>query len=111
MADVRVVGPDVERSEEVLTPAALEFVADLQTRFGGHRDALLEARAVRRAEIAAERRIDFRPETAEIRDGDWQGPPPPPRPGDRRGEITRPTGPKMGVHAPQRGADGWVGGP
>lgn len=32
--DIRVVGPDVPRSAEVLTPEALEFVADLQRRFG-----------------------------------------------------------------------------
>ena len=79
MTNVRVEGPAVERSEEILTPEALEFVADLQTRFGAHRDALLEARATRRAEIAAARRIDFRPETAEIRDGDWRVPPAPAR--------------------------------
>ncbi len=55
MADVRVDGPVVERGEEILTPEALQFVADLQTRFGAYRDALLSARAVRRAEIAAAR--------------------------------------------------------
>jgi malate synthase len=75
MADVRVAGPAVERGEEILTPEALEFVADLQSRFGAHRDALLSARAVRRAEIAAARRIDFREETAHVRDGDWRVPP------------------------------------
>ena len=31
MADVRVEGPAVERGEEILTPEALDFVADLQT--------------------------------------------------------------------------------
>ncbi len=31
--DVRVPGPEVERSDEVLTPEALDFVGDLQTRF------------------------------------------------------------------------------
>jgi malate synthase len=34
MADVRVEGPPVERGEEFLTPDAVGFVADLQTRFG-----------------------------------------------------------------------------
>ncbi len=66
MVDVRVEGPPVERGEEVLTPAALEFVADLQTRFGAHRDAILAARATRRAEIAAARSIDVREETADV---------------------------------------------
>ncbi|MFL6096460.1 MAG: hypothetical protein ACJ71Y_13500, partial [Blastococcus sp.] len=41
-------GPAVERGEEILTPEALAFVADLQLRFGAHRDALLAARATRR---------------------------------------------------------------
>jgi malate synthase len=59
MADVGVEGPGVERAAEVLTPEALEFVADLQTRFGGHRDALLHARAARRAGIAARSPEDF----------------------------------------------------
>jgi malate synthase len=66
VVDVRVEGPPVERGEEVLTPAALEFVADLQTRFGAHRDAILAARATRRAEIAAARSIDVREETADV---------------------------------------------
>jgi malate synthase len=74
--DVRVEGPAVERGDEVLTPEALQFVAGLQTRFGAHRDALLAAPATRRAEIATARRIGFRPETAAVRDGEWQVPRP-----------------------------------
>ncbi|MGY1785292.1 malate synthase A [Geodermatophilus sp. SYSU D00698] len=105
---VRVEGPDVERSGEVLTPEALEFVADLQRRFGPQRDALLAARATRRAEIAAARWLDFRPETAEIRDGDWRVPPPPPGLVDRRVEITGPTEPKMAVNALNCGANVWL---
>jgi malate synthase len=108
MVDVRVVGPDVERAGEVLTPEALEFVADLQTRFGEHRNALLAARAARRAEIAAEGRIGFRPETAGIRDGDWRVPPPPPGLVDRRVEITGPTEPKMAINALNCGANVWL---
>ncbi|MGY1690249.1 malate synthase A [Geodermatophilus sp. SYSU D01105] len=108
MVDVRVTGPDVERGEEVLTPEALEFVADLQTRFGAQRDALLAARATRRAEIAAARWLDFRPDTAEIRDGEWRVPPPPPGLVDRRVEITGPTEPKMAINALNCGANVWL---
>ena len=36
MVDVRVEGPEVDRGEEILTPEALDFIADLQTRFGQH---------------------------------------------------------------------------
>ncbi|MGY1770017.1 malate synthase A [Blastococcus sp. SYSU D00813] len=108
MTDVRVVGPDVDRAGEVLTPEALAFVGDLQSRFGTQRDALLAARAVRRAEIAAAGTIDFRPGTAEVRDGDWRVPPPPPGLVDRRVEITGPTEPKMAVNALNCGADVWL---
>ncbi|MET0764791.1 MAG: malate synthase A, partial [Blastococcus sp.] len=108
MADVRVEGPAVDRGDEILTPEALAFVADLQTRFGAHRDALLAARATRRAEIAAARRIDFREETAAIRDGSWRVPAPPPGLVDRRVEITGPTEPKMAINALNCGANVWL---
>jgi malate synthase len=108
MTDVRVEGPAVERGAEILTPEALAFVADLQTRFGAHRDALLAARATRRAEIAAAGRIDFRPETAAVRNGAWRVPPPPPGLVDRRVEITGPTEPKMAINALNCGANVWL---
>ncbi|HEV7211007.1 MAG TPA: malate synthase A [Blastococcus sp.] len=108
MVDVRVEGPAVERGEEILTPAALEFVADLQTRFGTHRDALLAARGARHAEIAAARRIDFRADSRPVREGDWRVPPPPPGLVDRRVEITGPTEPKMAINALNCGANVWL---
>src|SRR3954462_14455581 len=108
MTDVRIEGPAVPRQEEVLTPEALEFVGDLHARFAAHRDALLAARAARRAEIAASRRIDVRPETADVRAGDWRVPPPPPGLVDRRVEITGPTEPKMAVNALNCGANVWL---
>jgi malate synthase len=108
MVDVRVAGPAVERGEEILTPAALDFVADLQTRFGAHRDALLSARAVRRSQIAAAGRIDFREDTQAVRNANWRVPPPPPGLVDRRVEITGPTEPKMAINALNCGANVWL---
>src|SRR3954465_11519103 len=108
MTDVRIEGPAVPRREEVLTPGALEFVGELHARFAAHRDALLAARAARRAEIAAARRIDFREETADVRAADWRVPPPPPGLVDRRVEITGPTEPKMAINALNCGADVWL---
>src|SRR5689334_2577399 len=107
MVDVRVAGtaPHVDRQEEILTGAALDFVADLQTLFGAHRDALLSARAVRRSEIAAAGRIDFRGDTVAVREGNWRVPPPPPGLVDRRVEITGPTEPKMAINALNCGAN------
>ena len=49
MGDIDVHGPQVERSDEILTPEALDFVADLHRRFGPRRDELLAARTERRS--------------------------------------------------------------
>ena len=52
MSALDVSGPSVPRSEEILTPEALAFVADLDARFHARRDELLGARRTRREEIA-----------------------------------------------------------
>ena len=57
--------------DEVLTADALEFVAELQRRFGPRREELLEARGRRRARLAEGEMLDFLPDTREIREGDW----------------------------------------
>src|SRR4051794_41891865 len=81
------------RQEEVLTDAALAFVAELHRRFTPRRDELLARRAERRAEIARTGTLDFLPETAEVRSGEWRGGPAPPPLGDRRGGGHRPPRP------------------
>ena len=50
---------EVERSAEILTPEALAFLGELQTRFGARRDELLAARRARRAEVSRTGRLDF----------------------------------------------------
>lgn len=52
--------------DEILTPEALAFVADLHERFAARRDELLQARTRRRGEVARTGRLDFLPETAHI---------------------------------------------
>ncbi len=106
--EVSVVGPDVPRSEEVLTPEALAFVAELQQRFGERREQLLTARAVRREHIAATGQLDFLPETTDERAGNWTVPAPPADLTDRRVEITGPTEPKMAINALNCGAQVWL---
>jgi malate synthase len=105
---LRVHGPSVPRAEEVLTPAAMEFVADLQQEFGARRDELLARRRQRRDEIARTHRLDFLPETQEVRDGSWRVAPAPPDLIDRRVEITGPTEPKMAINALNSGAKVWL---
>lgn len=66
------------RQDEVLTDAALTFVAELHRRFTPRRDELLARRAERRAEIARTSTLDFLPETAAIRaDDSWKVAPSP----------------------------------
>jgi malate synthase len=106
--DVRVSGPAVPRAEEVLTEDALEFVAGLHRSFAATRADLLGRRAMRREEVRRTGRLDFLPETAEIREGAWRVAPPPRDLLDRRVEITGPTERKMMINALNSGAKVWL---
>jgi malate synthase len=94
--------------EEILTPDALEFVAELQGRFGSRRRELLEARAQRRARLSAGEMLDFLPDTREIRESDWAVAPAPADLRQRWVEITGPTDRKMTINALNSGADGFM---
>ena len=94
--------------DEVITPDALEFVAELQHRFGPRREELLEARGRRRARLADGALLDFLPDTHEIRDGDWTVAPVPEDMQQRWVEITGPTDRKMTINALNSGADGFM---
>jgi malate synthase len=108
MTTVDVQGPPVKRETEVLTPDALAFVADLQRRFSPTRDALLRRRAERRRELATTGTLDFLPETADVRGGEWKVAPAPADLTDRRVEITGPTDAKMAINALNSGAQVWL---
>ncbi|WP_329402345.1 malate synthase A [Streptomyces melanogenes] len=96
------------RQDEVLTDAALAFVAELHRLFTPRRDELLLRRQDRRAEIARTSTLDFRPETAAVREGDWKVAPAPAALNDRRVEITGPTDRKMTINALNSGAKVWL---
>ncbi|MCX4584997.1 malate synthase A [Streptomyces sp. NBC_01481] len=97
------------RQEEVLTEAALAFVAELHRRFTPRRDELLARRSERRAEIARTSTLDFLLETAAIRtDDSWKVAPAPAALNDRRVEITGPTDRKMTINALNSGAKVWL---
>ncbi|SOD71157.1 malate synthase [Jatrophihabitans sp. GAS493] len=105
---VAVSGPPVERSEEILTEGALSFVAMLHHAFADRRNKLLELREERRAEVARTGRLDYLPETADIRSGFWRVAPAPADLLDRRVEITGPTERKMMINALNSGAKVWL---
>ncbi|TLW92149.1 malate synthase A [Saccharomonospora piscinae] len=115
MADTRidrlqVTGPALDRTDEILPPAALEFVAKLDDAFAGRRRELLDARRRRRERLdSGEESLGFLPETRGIRaDESWQVAPPAPGLEDRRVEITGPTDRKMTVNALNSGAKVWL---
>ena len=108
MPEISVTGPTVERGEEILTPEALAFVAELQQRFGARRDELLELRRRRRAAVAGGERFDFLPETRDVRESDWRVATAPADLTDRRVEITGPTERKMSINALNSGARVWL---
>lgn len=98
-----------DRAAEILTPDALEFLAALHGRFAAERDARLAARQERRSEAAKTGTLDFLPETAAVRDGDWTVASAPPALQDRRVEITGPCSPaKMAINALNSGAKVWL---
>ncbi|WP_150286117.1 malate synthase A [Rhabdaerophilum calidifontis] len=104
MAGIEIKGAMAPRFDEILTPAALDFVAALQRAFNGRRKDLLAARIERQAAFDAGTLPDFLPETANIRAGDWKVAPIPADLQDRRVEITGPVDRKMVINALNSGA-------
>ena len=104
MAGVHIGAPVEGRGGELLTHDALEFVAGLHRRFNPEREWLLASRVERQARLDAGELPDFRAETREIREGDWQVAPVPSDLRDRRVEITGPVERKMMINALNSGA-------
>jgi malate synthase len=89
---------------EILSPAAVAFVADLVRTF---RPAIVErlaAREARHARFAKGELPSFLTETRAVREGDWKCAPLPPALLDRRVEITGPVDRKMIINALNSGA-------
>jgi malate synthase len=100
----KVTGPVEGRFEEVVTPEALAFVADLQRTFGPTREQLLARRAERRRQASQTGRLDFLEETRDVREDDSWRVAPLAELTDRRVEITGPTERKMLINALNSGA-------
>jgi malate synthase len=101
---VEVHAPISSAHAEILTPAAIEFLADLQRKFGSRRKELLAKRVERQARLDAGERPDFLPETKQIRESKWRCAPIPKDILDRRVEITGPVDRKMIINALNSGA-------
>jgi malate synthase len=101
---IQLKGPVSGRAAEVLTPAALGFVANLQREFGPRRLELLRLRDDRQARLDAGESPDFLAGTRSIRESEWSVAPAPRDLQDRRVEITGPTDRKMLINALNSGA-------
>ncbi len=106
---ITLVAAPVRRQEQILTPQALDFLAQLHKAFDGRRAELMQTRQLNRARIANGSDPRFRPETKHIRDdATWQVAPIAPGLEDRRVEITGPTDRKMTINALNSGAKVWL---
>jgi malate synthase len=92
------------RTDDVLTPAAVEFLELLQRELGAEREELLAHRKERAQRLRAGELPSFREETRQVREGDWRVPAAPSDLADRRVEITGPTDRKMVINALNSGA-------
>lgn len=100
----KVIGKADARYDEVLTPDALLFLADLERRFGPQRRTLLENRKLQQERFDDGELPAPPPETEHIRKLVWRVAPCPPALADRRVEITGPVDRKMMINALNSGA-------
>ncbi|MDX2376811.1 malate synthase A [Microbacterium sp. LRZ72] len=106
---IEILGAMRDRYDEILTPDAVAFLAELHARFSGARHDRLADRMRRRYEIGNGRDPRFRDDTAHIRDDtEWRVAGAGPGLEDRRVEITGPTDPKMTINALNSGARVWL---
>lgn len=105
VGQVEVLGKLQPGFDEILTPDALAFIAELHKKFNPTRKELLKKRVQRQQEISAGKYPDFLPETASIRNSDWKVADAPEDLLDRRVEITGPAEAKMMINALNSGAN------
>jgi malate synthase len=104
---ILVAGTASVQVADILTPAALDFVARLQRAFDPRRRELIAARGGRRERLAQHpigAPLGFPEETVGVRAAAWQVAPSPADLTDRRVEITGPVDRKMMINALNSGA-------
>jgi len=97
-----------DRYREVLSEEALGLLVELEHRFRGPRQALLQRRAERQEDFDKGAMPDFLPETKDVREADWRVAPPAAGLVERKVEITGPTERKMTINALNSGASVWL---
>jgi malate synthase len=101
---IEILGQRSAEFDEILSDDAMDFVALLAREFAPRVEELLAMRIERQKRIDAGEMPDFLPETAGIRDSEWQVTDVPADLRDRRVEITGPTDRKMIINALNSGA-------
>jgi malate synthase len=102
---IEVLGSVPDAYAGILTPGALDFVAQLERSFRDTRAELLERRREIQKLLDLGARPDFLPETRAIRESPWRIAPVPADLVDRRVEITGPVDRKMIINALNSGAN------
>jgi malate synthase len=101
---IRIEGPATPSQDQILTSAALDFIADLQREIGPAREELLQQRTRRLEDLSRGVGLGFLEHTESVRESSWQVAPSPPDLTDRRVEITGPVERKMMINALNSGA-------
>ncbi|HEY8691136.1 MAG TPA: malate synthase A, partial [Chloroflexota bacterium] len=106
---IQVSGGRVDGGERILTPAALEFLGELQGEFNPRREELLARRAERQQRISQGELPEFLAETRQVREAPgWRVLPVPKDLADRKVELTGPTDRKMVINALNSGASTYM---
>ncbi len=101
---LELLGAPSEAQNEILTPEALDFFAELQREFNPRRLDLLHERKLRQQAIDRGELPRFLREARSVLPDDWQVDPVPADLRDRRVEITGPVDRKMLINALNSGA-------
>jgi malate synthase len=104
MVGIKVTGELRPGFDEMLSSEALQFLEQLERRFGDKRKELLHNREKQQERINGGELPRFLPETESIRQSEWKVAPIPKALQDRRVEITGPVDRKMVINALNSGA-------
>ena len=102
MVGIKVTGEIRRGFADILSPEALQFLEQLERRFGDRRKELLQNRDKKQERINGGELPHFLPETESIRQSEWKVGPIPQALQDRRVEITGPVDRKMVINALNR---------